>query len=210
VLISLKFSAGDSWTSIAAPVNSERQAFLRTTAGRSGNVVSKRFAEARRDNQMKRPLMIIAFGYLIFGFVAAAFNVQAQGGLTARANQHPVNHSGVKGKISFTQTSAGLIVTGTAKGLAPSTEGRYVSLVYDVGSNPGGPDVCEPTIPIDGMFVGIWISDAAGNGLLIQVAPPGAIAPLGSIDTISIRDTTINEGFGLEAVVACGEIAVNP
>jgi hypothetical protein len=60
------------------------------------------------------------------------------------------------------------------------------------------------------MFVGIWISDAAGNGLLTQVAPPGAIAPLGSIDTISIRDTTINEGFGPEAVVACGEIAVNP
>jgi hypothetical protein len=103
-----------------------------------------------------------------------------------------------------------LIVTGTAKGLAPLTNDRYVSLVYDTGSTPGGPNVCEPTVPIDGMFVGIWVSDAAGNGLLIQVAPPDAIAPLGTIDTISIRDTTINDGFGPEAVVACGEIAVNP
>jgi hypothetical protein len=114
------------------------------------------------------------------------------------------------GRIAFTQTAGGLIVTGTAKGLAPSTEGRYVSLVYDTRSTPGGPNVCEPTIPIDGMFVGIWVSDASGNGVLIQLAPPGEIAPLGTIDTILIRDTTINDGFGPEAVVACGEIAVNP
>src|ERR1043165_4798699 len=116
---------------------------------------------------MKRSLMIIAFGYLILGFVTVGINVQAQGGLTARANQHPVNQSGVKGKILFPQTSAGLTVTGTSKGLAPTTAGRYISLVYDKGSNPGGPDVCEPTIPIDGMFVGIWISDADGNGVLV-------------------------------------------
>jgi hypothetical protein len=60
------------------------------------------------------------------------------------------------------------------------------------------------------MFVGIWTTNAAGNGLLIQTAPPGTIAPLGTIDTVSIRDTTINGGFGPQAVVACGEIAVNP
>ena len=101
-------------------------------------------------------------------------------------------------------------MTGTAKGLAPSTVGRYVTLVYDVGSVPGGPELCEPTVELPGMFVGIWASDAAGNGLLIQLAPPGAIAPLGTFDTVSIRDTTINSGFGPQAVVACGQVAVNP
>ena len=153
---------------------------------------------------MKQLLVILILASLA---VVASVTVGAQGGVTARANQHPVNQSGVRGKISFTQTGAGLMVTGTATGLEPSTVGRYVTLVYDLGSVPGGPNVCEPTAPIAGMFVGIWASDAAGNGLLIQLAPP---APLGTIDTVSIRDTTINGGFGPEAVVACGQIAVNP
>lgn len=104
------------------------------------------------------------------------------------------------------QTGGGLIVTGTARGLAPSTVGRYVSLVYDTASVPGGPTVCEPVDPTIDMFVGIWISDAAGNGLLVQLAEP---APLGAFDTVSIRDTNINGGFGPEAVVACGQVAVN-
>jgi hypothetical protein len=60
------------------------------------------------------------------------------------------------------------------------------------------------------MFVGIWASDAAGDGLLIQLAPPAGIAPLGTFDSVSIRDTTINGGFGPQAVVACGQVAVNP
>jgi hypothetical protein len=78
--------------------------------------------------------------------MAAGATLLAQGGVTARANQHPVNQSGVMGKITFTQTGAGLIVTGTATGLAPLTIGRYVTLVYDVGSVPGGQTACEPTV----------------------------------------------------------------
>jgi hypothetical protein len=85
-----------------------------------------------------------------------------------------------------------------------------VTLVYDVGSVSGGPELCEPTVPMPGMFVGTWAVDAVGNGLLIQVAPPGAITPLGTFDTVSIRDTTINGGFGVQAVIACGQVAVNP
>ncbi len=159
---------------------------------------------------MNTKRLVLSSTGLLFGLMAAGAAVWAQGGVTARANQHPVNQSGVMGSITFTQTEAGLIVTGTAKGLAPSTVGRYVTLVYDVGSTPGGPELCEPTVPMPGMFVGIWASDAAGNGLLIQLAPPGAIAPLGTFDTVSIRDTTINGGFGVQAVVACGQVAVNP
>jgi hypothetical protein len=156
---------------------------------------------------MKKSLVIVTLTCLA---LAVSVTVLAQAGVTARANQHPVNASGIMGKIAFTQTGAGLIVTGTATGLAPNTVGRYASLVYDVGSVPGGPTACEPTVPMPGMFVGIWASDAAGNGLLIQLAPPGAIAPLGAFDTVSIRDTTINGGFGPQAVVACGQVAVNP
>jgi hypothetical protein len=156
---------------------------------------------------MKKLLVIVALASLA---LAVGARVWAQGGLTAHANQHPVNQSGAHGRIAFTQTMAGLTVTGTATGLAPNTLGRYITLVYDLRSVPGGPNVCEPTVPIPGMFVGIWTTNAAGNGLLIQTAPPGTIAPLGTIDTVSIRDTTINGGFGPQAVVACGEIAVNP
>ena len=155
---------------------------------------------------------LLVFASLVCLALAAVATVWAQGGATARANQHPANQSGVHGSITFTQTGAGLVVTGTATGLAPNTVGRYVTLVYDVGSVPGGPNNCEPTTnpPIPGMFVGIWASDAAGNGLLLQIAPPSAIAPLGTFDTTSIRDTTINGGFGPQAVVACGQVAVNP
>ncbi len=56
--------------------------------------------------------------------------------------------------------------------------------------------------------VGIWSVDTNGNGTLIQVAHD--VAPLGSFDTVSIRDTTINGGFGPQAVVACGEVALKP
>jgi len=111
--------------------------------------------------------------------------------VTVQATQHPVNQSGVKGRIDFTSVPSGLLVTGTATGLQPSF-GRYVSLVYDLGSVSGGPTACEPTVELDGMFVGIWAVDALRNGILIQVVAPAAIAPLSAIDAISIRDTTID------------------
>lgn len=125
---------------------------------------------------------------------------------TAEAHQRPVNQSGAQGVINFTDTDAGVIVTGAATGLQPSF-GRYVTLVYDIGSVPGGPTVCEPTVEMEGMFVGIWVVDADGNGTLLQL---GVVAPLGSFDTVSIRDTEINQGFGPEAVVACGQVALHP
>src|SRR2546425_1103800 len=134
---------------------------------------------------MKGKRFVLSLTGLVFGLLVAGATMWADAGATARATQHPANNSGIMGTISFTDTGTGLLVTGTAKGLAPSTLGRYVTLVYDVGSVPGGPNLCEPTAPMPGMFVGIWTSDAAGNGLLMQVAPPPAIAPLGAFDTVS-------------------------
>lgn len=147
--------------------------------------------------------LILMAAMLAVGPVASAEPQLASG----QATQHSVNQSGVMGRISFTATSAGVAVTGTATGLQPSV-GRYVTLVYDVGSVPGGPTACEPTKPMAGMFVGIWSVDASGHGTLIQVAHD--VAPLGAFDTVSIRDTTINGGFGPTAVVACGQVAFKP
>ena len=153
---------------------------------------------------MRFEVRTILAGLMLFAIAGAAVTAQQFG--SAHALQHPVNQSGVMGRITFVETDAGLVVEGTATGLEPSV-GRYVSLVYDIGSVPGGPTACEPTVELDGMFVGIWAVDADGNGTLIQLNP--AVAPLSSIDTISIRDTQINGGFGPEAVVACGQIAVH-
>jgi len=138
-------------------------------------------------------------------FVASLAQAGHKGFATAQATQHPMNQSGAAGRIDFTETEAGLVVSGTATGLQPSV-GRYLTLVYDVGSVPGGPTACEPTVELEGMFVGIWAVDGSGNGTLLQLSPD--VAPLGTIDTVSIRDTAINNGFGPEAVVACGQIAV--
>jgi hypothetical protein len=156
----------------------------------------------KRGGMRKLITVVVVAAAALVAIPAAA----AQSPATAQANQHPVNQSGVMGRIDFTSVPGGVLVTGTATGLQPSV-GRYVSLVYDLGSVPGGPTACEPTVALDGMFVGIWVVDAAGNGTLTQVVPPGAIAPLSEIDSVSIRDTTINGGFGAEAVVACGQIA---
>ena len=152
---------------------------------------------------MRFEVRTILAGLMLFAITVAA--VTAQQFESAHALQHPVNQSGVMGRITIFETDAGLVVEGTATGLEPSV-GRYVSLVYDIGSVPGGPTACEPTVELDGMFVGIWAVDAEGNGTLVQLNP--AVDPLSSIDTISIRDTEINDGFGPEAVVACGQIAV--
>jgi hypothetical protein len=154
---------------------------------------------------MQRRRLMIGSVALLFGLVAGAA-VLAQEFTTGHALQHPSNQSGVMGRITFTETPAGLIVEGTATGLEGPSVGRYVSLVYDVGSVPGGPTGCEPTVELANMFVGIWVVDADGNGELVQLNP--AVAPLDMIDTVSIRDGTVNQGFGPEAVVACGQIAV--
>jgi hypothetical protein len=130
---------------------------------------------------------------------------------SGQAALHPVHASGIMGSIQFTETNGVVTATGTATGLAPNTVGRYITLVYDIGSVSGGPTACEPRAPMAGMFVGFWISDANGNGVL-QFAPDpeDPVAQLGDFDTTSIRDTTINGGFGVEAVQACGQVAFKP
>lgn len=118
--------------------------------------------------------LVIAVG--VAAIVAVSVYADHSPTVTARARQHPVNRSGVKGRIDFTSVPGGLLVTGTATGLQGPSIGRYVSLVYDLPSVPGGPTVCEPVAEIDGMFVGIWAVDA-GNGTLIQLPHQGRSHP---------------------------------
>jgi hypothetical protein len=158
--------------------------------------------------RVKRFLIALAALFLgaVFGASVALAGHEAVA--TAEATQHPVHRSGVMGQIAITDSPAGPIYSGTATGLEPLAPlFRYITLVYDFGSVPGGPTVCEPTVELPAMFVGTWAVDAEGNGTLIQLAPT---EPLDAIDSISIRDTAINFGFGPEAVVACGQIAVHP
>jgi hypothetical protein len=132
---------------------------------------------------------------------------------SGQATLHTMHQSGIMGRVDFSLTAGGAVTaTGTATGMAPNTVARYVTLVYDRGSVPGGPDSCEPSPGnfMPGMGVGFWTSDADGNGTLHFLPFLGPVAPLGSFDTTSIRDTTINHGFGEAAVQACGEVALKP
>jgi hypothetical protein len=132
--------------------------------------------------------------------------------------QDPENDSGIHGRFFVQDNGYTLKLRGTAVGLNP--ENVYVSLIYDIASPDEGPEACEPGIfdPADPnfilntMFFGVWTVDAAGNGTLdaVNIVDDGTgervYVPTSKIGTISIRDTSINGGFGPEAVMACGAL----
>jgi len=155
-----------------------------------------------------RTLTVTVATLLITLLLAAPATARPDAFVSGQATLHTMHQSGIMGRIDFSLTAGGAVTaTGTATGMVPNTRGRYVTLVYDRGSVPGGPTACEPTVPMPGMFVGVWSSDGNGDGTLHFVGP---VAPLGSFDTTSIRDTTINGGRGEDAVQACGEVALKP
>lgn len=166
---------------------------------------------------MKKVVFVLAL------FVAPAVLVAAHLPLSiGHATLHPANQSGVQGAIGFLDNGSTLVILGSASGLNPDTV--YVSLIYDNGSVPGGPTGCEPTIfdPSDPdfllptMFVGAWTVEGDGTGALSATdifdedSATRVYVPLTKFRTISIRDTTINDGIGPEAVVACGHVATHP
>ncbi len=146
---------------------------------------------------------------LVLGLVVA-FGAPPSDDQIGHARQHPIDRSGIQGHIFIVDTGnsvRGLIVLGTATGLDPTK--RYVSLLYDNGSVPGGPNACEPSSPdpLTGpqMFVGFWTVDADGTGFLLQRKTGAAYVPLDLVRTISIRQ------FGVaDNLRACGEIGRNP
>ena len=125
---------------------------------------------------------------------------------TGRATFHPENQSGVKGRVRFGDDGITLSVDGRATGLDP--DGFYVSLIYDNGSVPGGPNACEPTDETLGdwlgapdpngppgggspederMFIGFWRVDPSGNGVLRAERDGPVYVGLDEFRTISIR-----------------------
>lgn len=144
------------------------------------------------------------------------------GATTAQASLASINGSGVTGRIAFVDNGSELRITGDARGLNPGH--NHVSLIYDVDSPATGPEACEPAIfdPEDPgfilptMFVSQWAVGMNGAGSLRMIniveGPTGrrVRVPLEKIGTVSIRDATINGGFGPEAVVACGEVVTRP
>lgn len=154
---------------------------------------------------MNRPVFLGCL--LVFAFVAPTFADEI-----GHARQHAINQSGIRGHIFFVDTGTdaannGLIVMGTATGLDPTK--AYISLLYDNGSFPGGPNACEPSTPdpLTGaqMFVGAWVVNADGTGSLFVRKTGASYVPLSQVRTISIRQAGVPDNLR-----ACGEIGENP
>ncbi len=142
--------------------------------------------------------------------------------LRAMANLHPMNQSGVKARIDFVDDGTTLFVTGTADGLDPTQ--IYLTLIYDNGALPGGPNACRPTIfdpgdpefLLDRMVVGPWSVDANGNGTLSAINTNfGADhVPIGLFRAASVRRVLgpppVPGAPPPTELVACGHVATQP
>lgn len=135
---------------------------------------------------------------------------------TGRTELFSQNGSGVKGIIDFTDNGRELLVAGTAAGLNPSQS--YVSLIYDNGSVPGGPDACDLTIfdsedpdfILPTMFIGYWVVNSDGSGALSETNTNGGVdyVPLDKFRTISIM--LVDEESNDLSLMSCGEVAIHP
>lgn len=159
---------------------------------------------------------------------------------TATVDLRPINDSGIRGQVTIEDDGGTIVVTGgSAAGLDPSNPiPGYVSLFYDKASAPDGPEACEPGIfaleahsdevrrvnphPLGedhplfltgaqmagALWVGYGPDEGDGTGEPVDLE--GDYVPLDEIGTMSIRDLSVNEGFGPEAVVACGLVTHDP
>ncbi len=139
-----------------------------------------------------------------------------EGQATGSARQTPINQSGIQSEILFLDTGSnvhGLVVSGKASGLDPTQ--TYFSLLYDVGSVPGGPAACTPSRSNDltgaQMFTAFWAVASNGTGTLFRQKTGAAYVPLSDIATVSIRKATPGQNPPFfDILQACGEIHRNP
>ena len=144
---------------------------------------------------------------------------------TLTANIHQVDRSDIKAQLVFVDDGTSLNATGTGAGFEVGK--FYLSLVYEVGSKPGGPNACEsPYTPDDPRyladfnqrFLGFWYLGPSTTKFFITgsfVATeqgarfvPGPktgdnYVPLARLQTVAIREVT----FVTDPVLrACGAI----
>ncbi len=120
--------------------------------------------------------------------------------------------SEVQGEIEFVDTGTTLQFRGQASGLDPTR--TYVSLIYDNGSVPTGPDACEPSrtgrpqLTLAQMFLGRWTVNEEGEGTLSGENSGAAFTPVGTFRTVSIR-VVVGPGPRDRRRVACGLVVDN-
>ncbi len=157
---------------------------------------------------MRKLFILLTLGILaivIFPVVALA---DKQG--SAQMHSVNLNQSNISGIMTFLDDGTDLYVLGTATGM--NSNETYVSLIYDNGSVPAGPDACEPTPGnrLPSMFVGTWVVDAAGKGGL-DVVKTNVV--LKDFRTISIRRTIGPNPFPppttLRELEACGVVVTH-
>lgn len=128
-----------------------------------------------------------------------------------------INNSGITGQLTIEDDGSTIEVTdGSATGLDPDAD-IYLSLFYDKASPPKGPQACEPGVhdpdhPLfltDAQMLGaVWIVLSSDQAIVSDI--DGEYVPIDKIGTVSIRDLRINNGFGPEAVMACGKVTHDP
>jgi hypothetical protein len=128
-----------------------------------------------------------------------------------KARLHPINHSGIKAKISFLDTGnnvTGLIISGTATGLDPNES--YVSLLYDNPSVRGEEQSCnlaDNLLDFEEEFAGRWSVEPDGTGTLFRTNFTSAYVPLSRLDAISILREEGDRPPESFELVACGKIS---
>lgn len=166
---------------------------------------------------MKRIALSLAAALIVMVVVSVEAQAPLSGQSTGSARQTPISQSGIQGEILFLDTGSslhGLVVSGKATGLDPTQ--TYFSLLYNTGSQPGGPNACvpdpnHPAITGAQMFTNFWSVAPDGTGTLFRQKTGAAYVALSDVATVSIRKATpgMNPPF-FDILQACGEINVNP
>lgn len=163
---------------------------------------------------MNKLLVLLTFGLAaIIGFPCVALAQQ-----TGFTQVQPVNRSGIQAMIAFSDNGDTLEVIGVATGLDPAQ--TYVTLLYDVGSLPGGSTACLPTddsLTFTQMVVGLWVVHESGNGTLTATKTGGSYVALDDFGTTSVRlDTQAGQPLPSApdpnrfVLQACGKVHIAP
>ena len=157
---------------------------------------------------MRHFLVVLLVITALVGSATVAFAATTTQGA---ANLHQFDGSGIKAKVQITDTGSTLTVTGQATGFAPGAS--YLSLFYDNGSIPSGPNACEPSladnISFPQMFIGFWHNNGNGTGTLSATKAGTSYVSLDLVHTMSIRqdvNPSLPPGPARFQRRACGEV----